>query len=70
MVGGLVGIAAGAAIAGLSPGVVLFAAGLLVLGVTKVVFDVGLISWTADHVPYERRGRVTGSSRRRGRSGC
>ena len=24
------------------------------------MFDVGLISWTADHVPYERRGRIIG----------
>ena len=24
------------------------------------MFDVGLISWTSDHVAYERRGRVVG----------
>jgi predicted MFS family arabinose efflux permease len=60
MVGGLVGIAAGAIVAGASAGIVMFAAGLLLLALAKIVFDVGLISWTADHVPYERRGRVVG----------
>jgi MFS transporter, DHA1 family, inner membrane transport protein len=60
MVAGLIGIAVGAAIAGASTGIVMFAVGLLVLGCTKVVFDMALISWTADHVPYDRRSRVTG----------
>src|SRR4051794_41699393 len=60
MVAGLVGIAAGATIAGSSSGIVMFTAGLLVLATSKVVFDVALISWTADHVTYDRRGRVTG----------
>jgi MFS transporter, DHA1 family, inner membrane transport protein len=57
---GLGGIAVGSVVAGISRGIVMFTVGLLVLGMTKVVFDVGLISWTADHVPYERRSRVTG----------
>lgn len=60
IVGGLLGVAAGAGIVGLSTGIVLFTVGLVVLGATKVFFDVGLISWTAHHVPYDRRGRVTG----------
>jgi MFS transporter, DHA1 family, inner membrane transport protein len=60
MVIGLLGIAAGAVLAGASGGIVWFTVGLFVLGTTKVVFDMALISWTADHVPYERRGRVTG----------
>jgi MFS transporter, DHA1 family, inner membrane transport protein len=60
MVGGLLGIAAGSLIVASSSGIVLFTVGLLVLGMTKVVFDVALISWTADHVPFDRRGRVTG----------
>jgi predicted MFS family arabinose efflux permease len=38
----------------------MFAAGLLLLAVAKIVFDVGLISWTSDHVAYERRSRVVG----------
>ena len=60
MTGGMLGMAAGAAIAAGSTGVVWFAVGLLVLALTKIVFDIGLIAWTADHVPYERRGRVVG----------
>ena len=60
MVTGLTGIACGAVIAGASTGVVMFGAGLFVLAMTKIVFDVGLGSWIADHVPYERRGRVVG----------
>ncbi len=57
---GLVGVGVGAAITAVSPGLVVFTVGLLVLALTKLVFDVGLIAWTADHVPYERRGRVVG----------
>ena len=38
----------------------MFTIGLLVLAATKVVFDIAIISWTADHVPYDRRGRITG----------
>ncbi len=60
MAAGLAGIAAGSVVAGVSRGIAMFTVGLLLLGMTKVVFDVGLISWTADHVPYERRSRVTG----------
>jgi DHA1 family inner membrane transport protein len=60
MAGGLVGIAAGAVIAGASTDVVMFGAGLFVLAICKIVFDVGLGAWIADHVPYARRGRVVG----------
>ena len=60
MAGGMLGMAVGAIVAGASTGIVWFAVGLLVLALTKIVFDVGLIAWTADHVPYERRGRVVG----------
>lgn len=60
MVVGLAGIAIGAIIAGTSTGIVLFTVGLVVMALLKIVFDVGLISWTADHVPYERRGRIIG----------
>jgi MFS transporter, DHA1 family, inner membrane transport protein len=62
MVGGLIGIAAGAVLAGASTGVVMFGAGLFVLAIAKIVFDVGVGSWIADHVPYERRGRVVGAT--------
>jgi DHA1 family inner membrane transport protein len=57
---GLVGISIGAVVAGASPGIVMFAAGLFVVALSKIVFDVGLGAWIADHVPYERRGRVVG----------
>ncbi len=60
IVSGLLGISAGAAIAGLSAGIFMFAAGLFVVALSKIVFDVGLGTWVADHVPYERRGRVIG----------
>ncbi len=62
MVGGLIGIAAGAVVAGASSEVVMFGAGLFVLAIAKIVFDVGVGSWIADHVPYERRGRVVGAT--------
>ena len=60
LISGLLGITFGAVVAGISTGIVMFAAGLLVLALSKIVFDVGLGSWIADHVPYERRGRVFG----------
>jgi predicted MFS family arabinose efflux permease len=62
MVGGMLGIGAGAVLAGVSTGVVMFGAGLFVLAIAKIVFDVGVGSWIADHVPYERRGRVVGAT--------
>jgi MFS transporter, DHA1 family, inner membrane transport protein len=40
----------------------MFGAGLFVLAMSKIVFDVGVGSWIADHVPYERRGRVVGAT--------
>ena len=62
MVGGLIGVGAGAVLAGVSTGVVMFGAGLFVLAIAKIVFDVGLGSWIADYVPYARRGRVVGAT--------
>jgi predicted MFS family arabinose efflux permease len=60
MVGGLVGVAAGTALAASSHGLVMFAVALVVLAQSKVVFDLGLGSWIADHVPYQRRSRIVG----------
>ena len=60
MVLGLVGLSIGAVVAGVSPGIVMFAAGLFLVALSKIVFDVSLGTWIADHVPYERRGRVVG----------
>jgi MFS family permease len=57
---GLVGTALGAALAAGSSGMVMFAVALVVVSQSKVAFDLGLASWIADHVPYERRSRVVG----------
>ena len=60
MVIGLVGLSIGAVVAGASTGIVMFTAGLFIVALSKIVFDVSLGAWIADHVPYERRGRVVG----------
>ena len=60
MTGGLVVIAAGAAAAALSTGLVMFTAALLMISLAKIVFDVGLGAWIADHVAYARRSRIVG----------
>jgi predicted MFS family arabinose efflux permease len=57
---GLVGVAAGAVVAGIAGDRVMFAAGIVLLAISKTFYDVGLGAWVADHVPYERRGRVVG----------
>jgi predicted MFS family arabinose efflux permease len=60
MVCGLMAVGVGTTIAATSQGLVLFAIGLIVMSQSKVMFDLGLGSWIADHVPYERRSRVVG----------
>lgn len=60
MVLGLSGVAIGTSLAASSHSVALFAVALVVIGQTKVMFDLGLGSWIADHVPYQRRSRVVG----------
>ncbi len=60
MAAGLAGVAAAAAIAAAAPNIVVFTIGVMLLGPSKVVFDVGLRPWVTDHVEYERRGRVVG----------
>lgn len=60
MTSGLLGVAAGAVLAASSDGRWMFAASLIVLNQSKIVFDLGLASWIADHVPYARRGRIVG----------
>ncbi|MBI5089035.1 MAG: MFS transporter [Actinobacteria bacterium] len=60
MIAGLLGMACGTALAACSQGVPMFAVALVVLSQSKVVFDIGLGSWIATHVPYERRGVVVG----------
>ena len=60
MLGALVGVGAGSIVAASSTGVPMFVAGLIVLSIAKITFDVALGAWIASHVPYERRGRVVG----------
>lgn len=55
---GLAGVGVGALSAALSTHVVWFVASLVVLGQSKVLFDVGFGAWISDRVPFERRGRV------------
>lgn len=60
MVLGLTGVAGGAFVVAGSRHVVVFAAGLFLLSLAKLVFDIGQGSWIADHVPFAQRGRVVG----------
>lgn len=57
---GLVGVAAGALVAVAAPGPVVFAVAVVMIAASKTFYDVGLGAWVADHVAYERRGRVIG----------
>lgn len=60
MVGGLLGIGLATVLAAGSQGLVMFAVALVALSQSKVVFDIGLGTWIATHVPYERRSVVVG----------
>lgn len=60
MTGALLGVAGGAALAGVSPNVAGLAAGLLGVSLSKIVFDVSLAGWVADRIPYQRRARALG----------
>ncbi|MGD9998289.1 MAG: MFS transporter [Ilumatobacteraceae bacterium] len=60
MIAGLLGMACGTILAACSVGVPMFAVALVILSQSKIVFDIGLGSWIAAHVPYERRGVVVG----------
>ncbi|MEO6123672.1 MAG: MFS transporter [Ilumatobacteraceae bacterium] len=57
---GLLGIALGASLAATSTSVIQFAAGLVLMTMSKLTFDVGVISWLTDRVSYNRIGRVVG----------
>ncbi|MEX0847556.1 MAG: MFS transporter [Ilumatobacteraceae bacterium] len=57
---GLAGVVFGTVLAASSVGLVMFTVALVTLSQSKVMFDLGLGSWIADHVPYERRGAVVG----------
>ena len=58
--GGLAAVALGASLAASAQHVVWLALALVVLSQSKVLFDLGLTSWIAEQVPYERRGRIVG----------
>ena len=60
MASGLAGVALGAALAASAQHVVWLALALVLLAQSKVLFDLGLTTWIAEQVPYERRGRIVG----------
>jgi MFS transporter, DHA1 family, inner membrane transport protein len=64
MIVGLGGVAAGAATIGVGAhgrfGVIALAVGLLVASAAKILFDVSLVGWIAERVPYAQRGRAIG----------
>ena len=60
MAGGLASVALGATLAASAQHVVWLALALVVLSQSKVLFDLGLTTWIAEQVPYERRGRIVG----------
>ncbi len=53
-------VALSALAAAASPGIVALAVALFVLAMSKMVYDLALNAWVADHVDYARRGRVVG----------
>ena len=60
MAAGLAGVAAASVLAAASTHVVVLAVALVLLAQSKAVFDLGLMAWVSDRVPYERRSRVIG----------
>lgn len=60
MLFGLIGIAIGALLAGVSQNIFIFTLGVTLISVTKSFFDLAMSGWISDHVPYEKRGRYIG----------
>ncbi len=60
MVVGLTGVAIGATVAASSVHPAMFAAALILIAQSKMMFDLGLGAWTSDRVPYAQRSRVMG----------
>lgn len=60
MTAGMLGVAAGAALAAASQNLVMFAIALVLIGQSSIGFVLALAGWIARWVPYQRRGRVTG----------
>ena len=57
---GLAGVGIGTMIAASAPNLIVFTLGIVLLGGSKVAFDVSLGAWIADHVPWHRRSKVVG----------
>ncbi|MFZ9806068.1 MAG: MFS transporter, partial [Ilumatobacteraceae bacterium] len=57
---GLIGTTIGTLTMAVAPNLVVLAIGLTMLNLLKSCFDLGMGAWIADHVPFERRGRVVG----------
>jgi len=57
---GLIGTTIGTLMMAAAPNLVVLAIGLTMLNLLKSCFDLGMGAWIADHVPFERRGRVVG----------
>ncbi|MEP7047725.1 MAG: MFS transporter [Ilumatobacteraceae bacterium] len=57
---GLMAAIVGTCLAAATQGVAMLAVALVIIGQGNTTFYLGIGSWIAMHVPYERRGRVTG----------
>lgn len=57
---GLVAVVIGTTLAAASQGVAMLAVSLVIISQGNITFYLGVGTWIALHVPYERRGRVTG----------
>lgn len=57
---GLTGTTIGTLMMAVAPNLVVLAIGLTLLNLLKSCFDLGMGAWIADHVPFDRRGRVVG----------
>ena len=57
---GLIGVGVGAIVAASAANLAMFTVGIIVLGGSKVAYDVALGAWIADHVPWNKRSAVVG----------
>lgn len=57
---GLLGCITGTFVVAASPNVAVFAVGLTMINLLKSLYDLGMAAWIADHVEYEKRGRIVG----------
>lgn len=57
---GLVGCAAGLALAGAASGFFWFTVAVTGFGTAKMAYDTAMSTWIGDHVPWDRRGQVVG----------